>query len=160
MRRVQGSAGVPLIENSSPAKGKWRIRWDVQEQEDGSVTYMEEEFNHKPSEEEIREKVIAWYNEQIDEAILSGFEYEGVPVWLSSENQFNFKAAYDLAVQTAGATLPVKFKLGTDDAPVYRTFETLNDLSAFFVAAMQYIQTTLNEGWETKDAFDITPYQT
>ena len=40
-----------------------------------------------------------------------------MPVWLSSENQFNYKAAYDLAVQTGGATLPVTFKFGTDEVP-------------------------------------------
>ena len=63
-----------------------------------------EEFNHKPTDEEIRSTVTAWYNRETDKAILSGFIYEGIPVWLSSENQFNYKAAYDLAVQTGGRT--------------------------------------------------------
>lgn len=44
MRRVEGSAGVSLMECTNPVKDKWRIRWDVQEKENGSASYMEEEF--------------------------------------------------------------------------------------------------------------------
>ncbi len=73
MRRVEGSAGVSLMECTNPVKDKWRIRWDVQEKEDGSASYMEEEFSHKPTDEEIRTLVMSWYNSQTDAAILSGF---------------------------------------------------------------------------------------
>ena len=107
MRRVEGSAGVQLMECTNPVKDKWRIRWDVQEKEDGSASYMEEEYSHKPTDEEIRTLVMSWYNSQTDAAILSGFVYKDAPVWLSTENQYNYKAAYDLAVQTGGETLPV-----------------------------------------------------
>lgn len=57
MRRVEGSAGVLLLECTNPVKGKWRVRWDVQEKEDGSASYMEEEFAYKPTPEDI-EKVL------------------------------------------------------------------------------------------------------
>ena len=159
MQRTEGTAGVKLIECVSPARNKWRVRWDVQEHEDGSADYMEAEFDHQPTGEEIKTAVIGWYNSQTDRAILSGFEYEGNLVWLSSENQFNYKAAYDLAVQTDGATLPVKFKFGTDDQPVYRVFENLTDLTDFYTSAMRYIQNTLDAGWQRKDAFSLEPYQ-
>ena len=59
MRRVEGSAGVSLMECTNPVKDKWRIRWDVQEKEDGSASYMEEEFSHKPTDEEIRTLVMS-----------------------------------------------------------------------------------------------------
>ena len=41
-------------------------------------------------------------NDERDEKIVSGFVWRDMQVWLSSENQFNYKAAYDLAVQTKG----------------------------------------------------------
>ena len=132
MKRVEGTAGVKLLECVNPVKNTWRVRWVVREREDGSADYMEENFLGKPSGEIIRTVILGWYNEQIDREILSGFVYEGMPVWLSSENQFNYKAAYDLAVQTGGATLPVTFKFGTDEQPVYRTFETLEELTDFY----------------------------
>lgn len=159
MRRVTGNKGVLPIECVNPKKDKWRIRWDVQEHEDDSADYMEEEFDHKPTDEEIKAIVIVWYNRQTDQAILSGFEYEGNLVWLSSENQFNYKAAYDLAVQTSGATLPVTFKFGTNEQPVYRVFDTLEELTDFYVSAIRYVQETLEAGWKRKNAFDLELYK-
>lgn len=159
MRRVTGNKGVLPIECVNPKKDKWRIRWDVQEHEDDSADYMEEEFDHKPTDEEIKAIVIVWYNRQTDQAILSGFEYEGNLVWLSSENQFNYKAAYDLAVQTSGATLPVTFKFGADEQPVYRVFDTLEELTDFYVSAIRYVQETLEAGWKRKNAFDLELYK-
>lgn len=159
MRRVTGNKGVLPIECVNPKKDKWRIRWDVQEHEDDSADYMEEEFDHKPTDEEIKAIVIVWYNRQTDQAILSGFEYEGNLVWLSSENQFNYKAAYDLAVQTSGATLPVTFKFGTDEQPVYRVFDTLEELTDFYVSAIRYVQETQEAGWKRKNAFDLELYK-
>lgn len=159
MRRIEGTAGVKLIECTHPAKNRWRIRWDVQEREDGSATYMEKEFKYKPTDEEIKQTIIGWINAQTDEAILSGFVWNDMPVWLSSENQFNYKAAYDLAVQTAGATLPVKFKFGTDDVPCYHTFQTVEELSDFYIQSIQYVQNLLDECWNKKDAFSLDSYQ-
>lgn len=159
MRRVEGSVGVRLLECTNPIKGKWRIRWDVQELENGKASYMEEEFSHKPTDEEILSTVISWFNLQTDTAIISGFTYNGIPVWLSSENQFNYKSAYDLAVQTNGDTLPIKFKFGTDKEPYYKTFETLEELTDFYIKAMRHIQMTLDDGWKKKDAFDLGLYR-
>lgn len=93
----------------------------------------------------MKDLVRKWYNQQTDAAILSGFSYEGAPVWLSQENQYNYKAVYDLAVQTDGKTLPVTFKFGTDESPVYRTFETLDELADFYTKAVKHIQEMLKE---------------
>ena len=51
MKRAQGTADVKLMECISPAKNKWRIRWDVQPMDDGTATYMEADFDGKPTEE-------------------------------------------------------------------------------------------------------------
>ena len=77
---------------------------------------------------------------------------------MTSENQFNYKAAFDLAVQTNGANLPVVFKLGTDEKPEYREFSTVEDLKAFYTAALSHVQHELAKGWEAKDAIDIERY--
>ena len=159
MRRIEGSAGVKLIECTHPAKNRWHIRWDVQENEDGSATYMEEEFNHRPTEDEIKKTVVDWINAQTDEAILSGFEWNGMRVWLSGENQFNYKAAHDLAHQMPEAALPVKFKFGTDDEPFYHTFQTVEELTDFYVQSIKYIQGKLDIGWDKKDAFSLDSYR-
>lgn len=158
MRRIEGTAGVRPIECIHPAKNKWRIRWDIQTHDDGSATYMEEGFNHRPTDEEIRQTIIGWYNAKTEENILAGFEWNGMKVWLSTENQFNYKAAYDLAIQTNGATLPVTFKFGTDDAPCYHTFNSVGELADFYTKAMTHIQSSLKRGWNNKDAFCLDTY--
>lgn len=158
MHRVQGSADVALLECTNPVRNKWRIRWDVQTDANGSTSYMEEGFSHKPSAEEIRGTVLGWYNEQTTEAILTGFSWNGTPVWLSQENQYNYKAAYDLAVQTSGSTLPVTFKFGTEEKPVYHTFASLDEAADFYTKMVAHIQTALIDGWKKKDAFDVSQY--
>ena len=35
----------------------------------------------RPTDEEIRTLLMSWYNSQTDAAILSGFAYNGAPVW-------------------------------------------------------------------------------
>lgn len=159
MKRVQGNLDVALLECTNPVRKKWRVRWDMTTDESGTTSYMEEELNHKPTEEEIKSIISGWINAQTDARILSGYRYDGKMVWLSTENQFNYKAAYDLAVQTAGATLPVTFKLGDDDNPEYVTFETLDTLTAFYTGAMHFVQKTLLDGWNAKDAIDLESYR-
>lgn len=164
MKRVQGLEGTALIECINPRYNKYRVRWDLQpliDEETGfeGVTFLETELLHRPTLQEIKDIVLAWMNGQIEAQILGGFVWNDMQIWLSSENQFNYKAAYDLAVQTGGASLPVVFKLGTNDAPVYHTFTSVDEFRAFYMAAINHISTTLNEGWARKDAIDWTPYE-
>ena len=158
MKRVQGNPNVALLECTNPVRNRWRVRWDIQTDDEGNASFMEEEFNHRPSGDEIKALISGWINERTDCAILTGFCFEGNMVWLSSENQFNYKAAYDLAVQTAGASLPVTFKLGSDDNPVYRTFEDVESLTQFYTQALTHVQRTLAEGWTAKDNIDLGLY--
>jgi hypothetical protein len=114
-----------------------------------------------PTLEQVKQAVIADINARVKESIISGFTYDGNPVWLSQENQLNFKAAYDLAVQTQGATLPVTFKLGEqeDGTPIYHTFSTMEDFTDFYTAAVNYIHQSVADGWLEKDGIDWSPYE-
>lgn len=158
MNRVSGSSDVKLLECVNPRKNKWHLRWDVVETEDGSANYMELVLDHKPTLDEIKETIFSWHNQAIDERILSGYEWKGMKVWLSSENQFNYKAAYDLAVQMDGAILPLKFKFGTTLEPVYHTFESLEELADFYIGSVMFMNATLNSGWDIKDANNWREY--
>ena len=113
-------------------------------------------YDHKPSVDELKADIESLVNEETDSTILHGFTWNGKSVYLSTENQINFKAAYDLAVQTNGATLPIKFKLGEDEDgnPVYHTFQKIEAFTDFFTKAFSYISKCLNEGWTEKDSID------
>lgn len=162
MNRVQGNRGVSAIECINPIRNKWKVRWDIREGEDGSASWLEQDFDHKPTIEEVKSVMLDWHNQEIDKRILSGFVWRDIPVWLSSENQFNFKVAYDLTLQFQGANLPMTMKLGEyeDGNPAYFEFVTTEDFADFYVNAIGYIQATLAEGWKAKDSIDWKLYIT
>lgn len=155
MNRVEGSAGVRLLECTNPVKDKWRIRWDVQVRDDGSASYMEEEFTHKPSAEEIRAVIVTWINSETDRKILSGFVWDDISVWLSTENQLNYAS-----IERMGAEYPLTLKLGEDGSgrPLYHTFHDVEEFSEFSNAASLWVMRCVQEGWGKKDGINLTGY--
>lgn len=140
-------------------KYAYLVQWDLTPNDDGTASWMQEVITHKPDKQELKRLFDGHYNEVTDNKILSGFVWREMPVWLSSENQFNYKAAYDLAVQTNGASLPVLFKFGTTEEPVYYWFRTLEDISDFYLSAMGHISAALEDGWQKKDNVDWRFYE-
>lgn len=145
----------------SIGRNKWELFYGFGKDnpDDESGYNWRQKFKQKPCLADIRAIIKETINNETDRKILEGFVWKGMPVWLSTENQFNYKAAYDLAVQTNGATLPVRFKFGTDAAPVYYTFESLEDFADFYTQAMVHINTVLNEGWTEKDLADSMTFE-
>lgn len=124
--------------------------------DDGNGYNMRKNYDHKPTKAELKEDITQLIDDTTDSKILQGFRWNDISVYLSTENQMNYKAAYDLAVQTSGATLPVKFKLGEDGSgnAVYHTFEDLEEFSDFFKAVVDYIEHVRMEGWDEKDGIN------
>lgn len=123
-------------------------------------------------------------NSRVDENILNGYQWkvlhgddEGkvINVWLSAENQTNFKAKHDAALQYPQLmSWPMKYKIGeydeehedeesglitTESRPVYEYFQNIEELARFYLGGMQYIQSCYEAGWAEKDNFDWTPYE-
>lgn len=104
MRKEFDKPAVDLVE-ALPG-GEWAVRWDMKPKldKDGNETgtyWCEEEIlYHIPQMDEIRQMVISWQNRQVDGAILRGCLWNGMQIWLSMENQFNYKSVFDLAVMT------------------------------------------------------------
>ena len=122
-------------------------------------TWTEAIIKPKPSLEQIKTFILDAINKRTDEKILSGFVWNDNQVWLSSENQFNYKAVYDVAVQTNGANLPLIFKFGDSENPIYYKFEELEDLQDFYLKALEHINEQLVIGWKKKDSIDWSVYE-
>ena len=138
-------------------RNKWELVYGFDTDGVSGWTYRER-FNHKPTIEEIKDTIITQINRNVDEKILCGLVWKNMPIWLSTENQFNYKAAYDLAVQTNGESLPVKFKFGTNETPVYHTFNNLEELQEFYITSITFVQQVLNDGWNEKDNLDLSVF--
>lgn len=106
----------------------------------------------------LKALLINGLNREIQNKIISGFVWKGMKVWLSIENQMNYKNNYDLAISTNGDILPVTFKFGKDEEPVYYQFNNLEDLEEFYIAMNTHISNTLFEGWNKKNSIDWTNY--
>jgi hypothetical protein len=123
------------------------------------ATWQEYTFNHIPTLSEIKSVITDYYNKLIDETILTGFVWNDMNVWLSSENQFNYKVAYDLAVQTNGASLPITFKFENENGAAYYEFKNLEEMSDFYIKCVNYVQTVLMNGWKQKDGIKWEIFQ-
>lgn len=166
MIKLEGNSGVALIECLNPRKQRYAVRWGVTPKidEDGNevennVTFYEEIFNHKPTLQEIQDVIIDWYNTEIDKKILNGFKYQGYEVWLTSENQRNYESALNQAIRTNGKSLPEIYKFGSNAQPVYKQFNTIDELQNFVTEVYDYIKKTLNDGWKVKNAINWSVYE-
>lgn len=107
MRKETKENSVNLVE--ALGEGQWAVRWDFkpkfneQGEETGINWYEEEIYFHIPQLDEIKEAIVNWQNRQTDAAILQGFRWSDMMVWLSMENQFNYKSVFDLATMTSQA---------------------------------------------------------
>lgn len=156
MKKIYGTNETPLVECFNPIKGIYKIRFCKREEKDGAVSFMEETFIGKPTDDEIRSVIMGYYNTLCDDEILNGFVYDGNIVWLTLENQLNYKIALDLASQENFKT--VKFKIGTLEEPVYVTFESYEELNNFVKDIHTYISQTLQKYWQIKDAINWELY--
>lgn len=138
-------------------RSKYEVRFSYGQDGENGYDYRKQ-YRYIPTLEEIKNEIISLINSTVDNNILQGYQYSGKLVWLSSENQFNYKAIYDIAVQTSGENLPTTVKLGTDESPEYVTFNTLDEMKEFVTGFISHIQNALQEGWKEKDSIDWSLY--
>ena len=89
------------------------------------------------------------------------FRWNKYNIYLSKENQMNYKNAYDLAISTNGESLPVTFKFNNKRTKenVYYTFDTISELKDFYLKVNKHINRCLSNGWKRKDALNENNYK-
>lgn len=132
--------------------------------------YLYKKQKSSISLQEIKDAILADINAQTDEKILKECPWTvlhgedagtQVTLWLNAENQRNYSEEQRVAQMTNGANLPAKVKVSEteDKTVVYDTFETVEEITQFYLAGVNFIKTTINEGWARKDAIDWEPYE-
>ena len=159
---------APVSEDQSRVVIMYGLKEDGDKAEWYEVVFYKKQG--KPDLEAVKKAVIADINAHTDEKILNGFPWailhgdnagETVNVWLSEENQRNFSEAQRVAAMTEGANLPLQVKVseGADGVPVYDSFETIEEITNFYLAGVQFIDVCLKAGWAEKDGIDWAPYE-
>ena len=108
-------------------------------------------FDHKPTEDELRAVIETHVNEQTQERIVGGYQWNGKQVWLSGENQQNYTSDYLAGV------LPVKVRVYDTDADAsgkVALIETPEDLADFYHGMVQHVRKCIEDGWSVKDSVD------
>ena len=140
------------IEEIDPIRGVWRVRFGRESGENGTQTCLYADFDHRPTDVEIREFITEHYDAACDAECEWGMRYKGLIVYLSFENKFNFKAVFDLAARNPAKSFPLTFKFWKDEnTPVYWEFRTIDELTEFYVSAMRHLMATYNKWWAKKD---------
>lgn len=108
---------------------------------------------------DVKNAIITGINEETKTNIIEKFYYQGKNIWLSEINQFNYKAAYDLALDTEGDSLPYLIKVGEEDKPEYIKIETIGQFKDFYLSMISHIKTYQQEAWSKKDSIDWSIYE-
>lgn len=141
-------------------RNKWEVFFGFwKNREDDEVGYnLRKKYACKPTNKEILNDIFIALNAMCDEKILNGHVYNGMSVWLSTENQKNYETARNIARDTNGASLPETFKFGGDFDFVFYSFETVDEIDKFFLDVHKYIKECLAECWKYKqEALDLFP---
>lgn len=154
-----------LIEFSYIREDRTRIvvSYNLVPLEDGVHAIWNEIYFYKKQHpfitfEQIKESILTDINNNVKLSIIDSLIWNGHKVWLSTENQANYKSYTDLAIQTNGANLPIKVKFGDDSNPDYYIFTTVEDIKNFWIACNNHIITQINKGWSLKDSIDWSKY--
>lgn len=148
MRIISGYLSA-LLELINPYENIWYLRWNKWSNEDGDH-WFEETIEGTPTIDQVKTIIEDFYNQEAQKKILEGFIYNDKVIWLSSENQMNYKSLFDLKAE--------KNVIKTSDGS-YLTFESFKDYEKFYYAIIEFIQTTLQECWNNKDNFDYSEYK-
>lgn len=150
------------------------VGYGLKELENGLWVWYEVELNKKQVNQVtlqvVKDAIIGDINARTDERILNGFPWtvlrgdhqgETVNVWLSNENQRNFSEAQRVAGMTNGQNLPLQVKVAETEEkePIYDTFETVQEITTFYLNGVGFIDECLKDGWTEKDSIDWAPYE-
>ena len=140
-------------------RNRWDLFYGFGKDEDNEMGYnWRTSFDHQPTIEEVKGTITTQISANTQKAIIEGYKWEGHLVWLSSENQANYTRDYIMAKNGDLGTMPT-VKLGSDDAPVYYTFEDIEELTEFVMGMQQHIQNCLNASWTERKEIDWSVFR-
>lgn len=140
-------------------RNRWDLFYGFGKDEDNEMGYnWRTSFDHQPTIEEVKETITTQISANTQKAIIEGYEWNGMQVWLSPENQANYTLAYNMAKNGDLEDMPT-VKLGSDDTPVYYTFKDSEELTAFVTGMQQHIQECLNASWTERMEMDWSVFE-
>lgn len=111
-------------------------------------------FDHKPTQEEIREVIIEAINDETSQKILTGFKHEEKTVYLSVENQLNYAHLNSSVTASSSVTVKMSDSEG-DDIFVDMTGA---EFKAFYKKVLAFLNKCMQECWNNKKGLTLEDY--
>lgn len=117
---------------------------------------MEEEscyrkyYDRLPTAEVLTADVEDLVNAWVEDGILTGYVWKGQLVWLSVENQLNYRCAVD-AAELGGLTFPYRVRVVGGDGVGYVELSDAAELRTFWLGVQAHIRKLQEHGWVLKD---------
>ena len=146
------------IKCTNHISNKWIISFDIVKYDEETYTYKQFKFSHKPTIEEVKEVITQYYNEKANNEIINGFKWNDMNIWLSLENQINYKAIYDLININENLVFPLHLKFHKNGEDIIYTFETKDEYLDFYSNQIIYVKDILQTYWDVKSNIDYNNY--
>lgn len=161
IRTSYSTESTQLFECFNKVKNTYIVRFDETKVDNG-YKYQHFFVSGTDDIEVIKSTINNYYNELCSDEILKGFKLDSDIVWLSQENQMNYKIHYDFALVNNQNKLefkPIKIKIGDETESKYHTFQSFEEYQKFVFDYTEHIQNTISKYWNTKDAIDWSKYE-
>lgn len=135
------------------------IRYQINNPEEKIIEYIQETIFGEYDLQKTKDIIENYINSEVQNNIISGLNYNSCNIWLSKENQQNYKAAVDLAIQSEGKNLPYRIRATKEGNPHYINFNTLDELKDFWATCINHIQSCILKGWSLKDVINWSAYE-
>ena len=122
------------------------------EDDDHGYNYRHK-FNHKPSQAEIKEKVLEAIEMHAKDSITNGMTYEGYKINLTIENQLNY------AMFKSMGRYPVVIKVENSEGNEVTISLTKDEYASFYSSVQNHIKDCLQDCWQEKTSLDLSVFE-
>ena len=154
------SGEIPLIECIDKIHEIYRVRWNFTKIPDttSSYSFYEEDFDHYPTEEEIKNLIFKYNNNNITNTIINDFYCNNTKFYLTVENQNYYKFLYDMLQDNPSRISDVLIKGEINSTDTYVTFNSVDEYKNFYFSMIDHIQNSLKAGWQIKNNLSWSEY--
>lgn len=149
------------IDKYTPIKkvnGKYIVSWGLTKNNNDTYTWKYYITNRKPTPETIKEEINTYINENVKKSIINDFTWNGMKVYLSLENQIDYKLLFDITLLQDGTNLPEVIKLKQGKETVHYSIESVEEFKDFMLSMNRHIRECLKQGRELKESIDYSEY--
>ena len=151
---------MPLIECIDKIHEIYRVRWNFKKIPDttSSYSFYEEDFDHEPTEEEIKNVILKYHNNNIANTIINDFYWNNTKFYLTLENQNYYKFLYDMLQDNPSRISDVLIKGEINSTDTYVIFNSVDEYKNFYFSMIDHIQNSLKAGWQIKNNLSWSEY--